>query len=118
MKRCNCARTGYLCDERSSWLTGCEQLKPPTKPPITSIAIVPHNPLPGCVDMNKLRYALDLVNTATKIVLAAITTVKVNPKDGSLRLHEYDRIAALLRHYGVENARIDWNPVTRTIGIS
>lgn len=105
--------------EGESW---CEQFAnaaagPAQPPPPTAIVLVPHNPLPGMVDMNVLCFQRDLVKNAIKLVLYEITKVTLEP-DGSLKLREYDRINSLLRHFGVLNARIDWNPQTRTIGIS
>jgi hypothetical protein len=103
-----------------AWLAGATDappIKPPPNPPCVAITPHPRNPIAGLVDMNQLRLELDLVHHAIKLVLYDTTKVTVEP-DGALKLREYDRIAALLRHYGVINARIDWNPATRTIGIS
>lgn len=86
-------------------------------PPCTAIVRASRNPIPGRVDMNKLRLAIDLVNVATELTLYDVHTVTLD-KDGSLALASYDRIKALLAHYGVINARIHWNPKIRTVSIS
>lgn len=96
---------------------GTGEPPPPLKPPGTAIVAVPKNHIPGLVDMNELRLAIDLVHSAINLTLYDVSTVQLE-SDGALKLREYDRISALLRHYGVINARIAWHPETCTIGIS
>lgn len=117
MKRCTCCKgSGIVAGDNEYEIQNCPECRGAGEIE-TAIVVVPHNPLPGMVDMNVLRFQLDLVKNAIKLVLYEVDSVVLEP-DGSLKLREYDRITSLLRHFGVLNARIDWNPETRTIGIS
>lgn len=117
MKRCAyCKGSGIVAGDNEYEIQNCPECRGAGEIE-TAIVVVPHNPLPGMVDMNVLRFQLDLVKNAIKLVLYEITKVTLNA-DGTLKPREYDRITSLLRHFGVLNARINWNPTTRTIGIS
>jgi hypothetical protein len=98
----------------------CECRKEPevkAPPRINALAVVPGNPHPGTVDMNELRSALRIVREGMRRTLEAITTIKLDPQ-GYPTLTEYDRITALLRHYGIKNARVNWNPATKTLELT